>query len=98
VLERPHFDIASFDLPSEWALLLATDGLTEGRAAPDSGERFGVERLARAIEALGPPADLDAHGLDHVIDLVRMPHGPEFADDIAGLPVSNAPARGLDGR
>ena len=40
------------DLDGDWGLLLFTDGLFEGRAAPGSRARFGVDELARQLQSL----------------------------------------------
>ena len=43
----------AIELPERWGLLFYTDGLIEGRCAPDSTERYGVERLAARLAGVG---------------------------------------------
>ena len=49
-------------LPSDWGLLLFSDGIVEARMAPGSRERLGLQRLRAAVNelwrrgAIRPPA------------------------------------------
>jgi PAS domain S-box-containing protein len=76
------------DAGDDWTLLCYTDGLVEGRSAPGSVERFGIEALVPAAAAL-----LDgAAGLDPVLDglleLVHNANGGDLSDDVAILCLS----------
>jgi serine phosphatase RsbU (regulator of sigma subunit) len=71
-------------LGAGWTLLLYTDGLIEGRAAPDVSERFGVLRLLDWLSEHTPTGIADRE-LDALLGHVRMAHGPSFADDTAVL-------------
>jgi serine phosphatase RsbU (regulator of sigma subunit) len=76
--------VTEFCLGSEWTVLLYTDGLIEGRAAPGQAERFGVTRL---LDWLGghAPRGLEDRELDALLHHVRAAHGATFADDTAVL-------------
>jgi PAS domain S-box-containing protein len=68
-----------------WTLLCYTDGLVEGRSAPGSRERFGIEALvAAATGLLDTGAGLDAV-LDRLLDLVHDANGGDLSDDLAIL-------------
>jgi serine phosphatase RsbU (regulator of sigma subunit) len=43
----------TMDLPPGWSLFFYTDGLVEARLTPSEGERFGEERLQKALQAFG---------------------------------------------
>jgi serine phosphatase RsbU (regulator of sigma subunit) len=90
----PPWQAAGFDLEPGWALLLYTDGLVEGHAAPDARERFGVARLAPLLHHKGAVTCLDARALDDVLDQVQAANGKPFGDDVALLVVCHADADG----
>jgi serine phosphatase RsbU (regulator of sigma subunit) len=71
-------------LPEDWELLLYTDGAIEGRV-PGTGERLGVDGLARLVtEAPAPtPKDLLQALVTRVTDL----NGGPLTDDLALLHV-----------
>jgi serine phosphatase RsbU (regulator of sigma subunit) len=74
-------------LPEGWSLFFYTDGLVEGRATPQSSERYGTDRL---VAALRHRADgvLSAEDLDRVIAAVVRAHGGPLPDDVAVMQVS----------
>ena len=90
VADDPHWSVRTVPLPPHWSVVLYTDGLVEGRAAPDSRERFGLERLlerlAEAVEVGG--GGLDETGLVRLLDRVRAANGGNLADDVAVLVIS----------
>ncbi|CAA9521592.1 MAG: Serine phosphatase RsbU, regulator of sigma subunit [uncultured Thermoleophilia bacterium] len=90
VADDPHWSVRTVPLPPHWSVVLYTDGLVEGRAAPDSRERFGLERLlerlAEAVEVGG--GVLDETGLVRLLDRVRAANGGNLADDVAVLVIS----------
>ena len=71
-------------LDEGWSLLLYTDGLVEGRAAPGVVERFGVERLLRWLQQHAQRGIADDE-LDALLRHVHTAHGAPFADDTAVL-------------
>jgi serine phosphatase RsbU (regulator of sigma subunit) len=78
-------------LGADWSLLLYTDGLIEGRNAPD-GERLGIdglcEILSTAERALIPREDLPGW----LVGRAEQRNGGPLADDVAVLLVTPAPA------
>jgi serine phosphatase RsbU (regulator of sigma subunit) len=75
----------------DWTLLCYTDGLVEGRSAPGSRDRFGIEALvAAAAGLLGSGAGLD-DALDRLLDLVREANGGDLSDDLAILCLTRDP-------
>src|SRR6266545_1384969 len=78
---------AEVGLADDWALLLYTDGLIEGRAAPD-GERLGVEGLR---ELLADPrrSVLPRHEIPAwLVGEAEERNGEPLADDVAMLLVT----------
>jgi len=88
----PPWQVVGVDLEPGWTLLLYTDGLVEGHAAPDARERFGVARLAPLLHGEGAASCLDARALDHLLDRVQAANGKAFEDDVALLLVCHAGA------
>jgi len=72
----------TIDLPAKWGLLLYTDGLIEGMAAPGTSERFGQERLIRAVSRTLLPAPTE-EGLDALLAEVEAANGGPLPDDVA---------------
>lgn len=72
-------------LEGDWGLLLFTDGLVEGRAAPGTRDRLGVDELSSWLQSLVaagiPRADLAATLL---VEAERCNGGP-LTDDVAVL-------------
>ncbi len=92
--EWPATDVA---LPPEWALLLHTDGLIDGRVGRGP-ERLGGEGLADLVDRLvrrrpgwrtGPDAVVDA-----IIQEVEALNGGDLVDDVAVLLVGAQPSAG----
>jgi serine phosphatase RsbU (regulator of sigma subunit) len=86
-------DLSAIDLPDGWALLLFTDGLIEGRAAPEAVERYGLDRLLAGLATIPPGALLEYGTLDRLLDEVTRANGGELADDMAVLAVTTAAPR-----
>lgn len=63
-------------------LLLFTDGLFEGLAAPGSSERLGIDGLLALLDGCGP---FDGPGLSRLVDRVEEAHGGPLPDDVALL-------------
>jgi serine phosphatase RsbU (regulator of sigma subunit) len=92
-LPRPATPV-HLDFP-DWALMLYTDGLIEGWANGEGGERLGVDGLckllARPDRATVPPADLPRW----LAGEVELGNGGPLADDVAVLlltPSGEAPS------
>jgi serine phosphatase RsbU (regulator of sigma subunit) len=68
------------ELPRGFALLLYTDGVVEGRAAPDSSERLGIEPLMDVLRdhAAGPD-----ELLRELMTVALEANGAPLADDAA---------------
>jgi serine phosphatase RsbU (regulator of sigma subunit) len=85
-IDRPATDVTLG--PSDWSLLLYTDGLIEGGAGPDAvaGERLGVEGLCRVLESplRALPRDLPAW----LAVQAESHNGGPVSDDIAVLLLS----------
>src|SRR5215216_4692839 len=65
------WEAGQLEVGRDWTLLCYTDGLVEGRSAPGSRDRFGVEALvAAAAGLLGSGAGLD-DAIARLLDLVR---------------------------
>lgn len=88
----PPWQVADFDLAPGWTLLLYTDGLVEGHAAPAGDERFGAARLAPLLHGVGAAACFDARALDDLLEQVQAANGKPFGDDVALLVVCHAGA------
>lgn len=73
------------DLEGEWGLLLFTDGLIEGRSAPESLERFGTEELARALRPLLVDEVPRAELAPSLVAEAERCHGGPLTDDVAVL-------------
>jgi PAS domain S-box-containing protein len=80
------------EVEGPWTLLCYTDGLVEGRRAPGSVERFGIEALAEAAAALLEEASGLEDMLDRLLDLVHEANGGDLSDDVAILCLSHRPA------
>ena len=77
---RPAFSETTLGAP--WTLVAYTDGLIEGRAAPDSAVRYGEDRLIGKLAGLGPRG-LTGEAVDRLLDEVLAANGGPAADDIA---------------
>lgn len=68
------------ELPTEWAMLLFTDGIFEGRCA--QGGRLGVEAFA-ALAAAHLTDGPAPQGLSNLLRAVEAEHGGPLPDDVA---------------
>jgi serine phosphatase RsbU (regulator of sigma subunit) len=83
VLDAAVWPSMSIDLPARWALLMYTDGLVEGRAAPDTTDRLGEQGV---LEIVRRHHDAGTRGnalLDAVVAEVEKRHGGPLSDDLA---------------
>lgn len=92
ILTRLHgrtVEPLTLDLDHDWGLLLFTDGLVEGRATPDTTERYGVEEMAEHLRSL---IDQDLPRADLAPTLVteaERRNGGPLTDDVAVLLVGS---------
>ncbi|MFE2910248.1 PP2C family protein-serine/threonine phosphatase [Kitasatospora indigofera] len=84
-----HWPATELPLPAAGALLLYTDGLTEGHCGPGA-DRLGTDGLLGLIAA-APPTGTPAF-LDHLVDTVRRLNAGRHADDLAILHLAWTPA------
>ena len=92
--------VARLALSPPASLVLYTDGLIEGRAAPGAPERFGIERLEALLTGTRPGGLREAD-LGDLVAEVTSANGEGLADDVAVLVVNlagdAAPRAGVDG-
>jgi PAS domain S-box-containing protein len=72
-------------LTDPWGLLLFTDGLIEGRAHPQSAERYGVDQLLIRLGAEARPWTLDERRLAAVVREGAVVGSFHVADDVAAV-------------
>lgn len=76
-------------LPPQWALLLHTDGLVEGRSGSiGDNERYGNARLRTWLEQR--PRQLDGSDLDALLATVEQANGGRMNDDVTMLSIRPA--------
>jgi serine phosphatase RsbU (regulator of sigma subunit) len=83
VLDDVASEQVTVPLPTGWELLLATDGLLEGRDSP-TGERLGWDGVLAEIATIDPPAGDDTLP-DVLIDRIERRNGGPLTDDVALL-------------
>jgi serine phosphatase RsbU (regulator of sigma subunit) len=66
------------------SILLYTDGLVEGRAAPGSSERLGIEPVERRLRGV-VPGELGEDELAGLVELATTANGSGLPDDVALL-------------
>jgi serine phosphatase RsbU (regulator of sigma subunit) len=86
-IDRPATQV---QLDEEWALLMYTDGLIEGWATPEGGDRLGVEGVCEILsnqsQAWAQSAELPAW----LVSEVEERNGGALADDVAVVLISPA--------
>ncbi|MFL6186354.1 MAG: SpoIIE family protein phosphatase [Actinomycetes bacterium] len=82
------------EVEGPWTLLCYTDGLVEGRRAPGSVERYGIEALASATARLLERAKGLDEVLDRLLEVVHEANGGDLSDDVAILCLSHLPQAG----
>jgi serine phosphatase RsbU (regulator of sigma subunit) len=84
-IDRPATQV---QLDEEWALLMYTDGLIEGWATPEGGDRLGVEGVCEILssqsQAWAQSAELPAW----LVSEVEERNGGALADDVAVVLIS----------
>lgn len=87
-LGEGHWPLAHLDLPDGWAMLLHTDGITEGRIGEGS-ERLGTDRLQALIAGyIGTHPDWREQPEELLADLIARAedlNGGGLTDDVAML-------------
>jgi serine phosphatase RsbU (regulator of sigma subunit) len=76
-------------LPSEWGLLLFSDGIVEARMAPGSRERLGLQRLSAAVSDLWRRRAITSSGLQELVDGVQTGQDGVLEDDVTLLLLSH---------
>jgi serine phosphatase RsbU (regulator of sigma subunit) len=78
------------ELPGDWGLLLLTDGLFEGRAAPGADLRYGMDGLAEHLRVLVAAGVTRAELVPALLAEAERRNGGPLTDDVAALVVGNA--------
>ena len=76
-------------LPSDWALLLFSDGIVEARLAPGSRERLGLEGFRSAVDDLWQRRAITAADLKTLVDEVQAGRDGVLEDDVTLLLLSH---------
>ena len=84
VVPDPAWEPAHVELPAAWTIVLYTDGLIEGRAAPDVDERFGDRRLLQWFVDRGAH-EADGDTLAALVAALEEANGGRLPDDLAVL-------------
>ena len=92
-IDLPPEEPVTVPLTGDWKLFFYTDGLVEGRAAPDSDERFGEERLVEALREI-TCSGLDRDCLGGLIADIERAGGEPFNDDVTVVVIGKARAAG----
>jgi serine phosphatase RsbU (regulator of sigma subunit) len=84
VVAEPAWQVVELDLPAKATVVLYTDGLIEGRAAPGATERLGIEPIERLL-AQAEPGAVGPDELRRLVDFAAEAHGAGLPDDVALL-------------
>ena len=76
-------------LPSDWALLLFSDGIVEARMAPGSRERLGLEGFRAAVDELWRRRAVTTTDLETLVDGVQAGRDGVLEDDVTLLLLSH---------
>lgn len=87
VFEGERTNVTRTALPPGWTLFFFTDGIVEGRAAPDAIERYGVHRLAKFLAREMSRSSV-ASALDHMLADTEAANGGALSDDATILSLS----------
>jgi serine phosphatase RsbU (regulator of sigma subunit) len=97
VMPAPRWTPVDVPLGPGAAVLLYTDGLIEGRAAPGSASRLGVETLVELTDLLTSKGLAGAELLDALLAEAHDRNGAPMTDDVALCLVSIPPTRPAHG-
>lgn len=81
LVDGARWPASTVDLGRDWALVLFTDGVVEGRT-PD-GQRFDVDGLAAAADAAVPAGGSLGSLADELIAAAERANGGPLSDDVA---------------
>ncbi len=76
-------------LPSDWGLLLFSDGIVEARMAPGSRERLGLKRFRAAVDDLWRRRAIATADLETLVDGVQAGRDGVLEDDVTLLLLSH---------
>ena len=76
-------------LPSDWGLLLFSDGIVEARTGSDPRARLGVEGLRAAVTDLWQRHATTSEDLQGLVEAVQAAHEQALADDVTLLLLSH---------
>lgn len=88
-LEHAIWTPSEAALTGIWSLVLYTDGLVEGRAAPHSRERFGLARLSAFLHERAADGAIDQDDVDALLHEVEHANGGRAEDDVVVLALSS---------
>ena len=91
IYDQPYpWEAGELEADGPWTLLCYTDGLVEGRSAPGSVDRFGIDALVATVaQLLAGPGGLE-DVLDRLLDVVHEANGGDLSDDLAILCLARA--------
>jgi serine phosphatase RsbU (regulator of sigma subunit) len=88
---RHDWVASEIKLGARWEIVLYTDGIFEGRAAPGSQPRFGLDEFAALLRATRETSPDPEVWTDAVIEAVEQRNGGPLTDDLALLVLAHAP-------
>ena len=94
VMDAPAWTPVEVALGPGTGLLLYTDGLIEGWASPQGGDRFGIERLTALMDEVAQAGPAGSDLLDVLLADVQRCNGGPMTDDVALCLVSIPPSTG----
>ena len=85
LLEDKKIEPLTVDFGADWGLMLFTDGLVEGRAAPGASARLGVDELVRRLDVLMAAGTSRAQLAPTLLAEAERCNGGPLTDDVAVL-------------
>jgi serine phosphatase RsbU (regulator of sigma subunit) len=90
VIDGARWPVQTLVLPPEWAILLFTDGLVEGRVG-DGPARLGDEGLIRLLTGARGQTSSARGVLRRVVDAAEELNGGPLLDDVAAVLITRRP-------
>jgi serine phosphatase RsbU (regulator of sigma subunit) len=90
VIDGARWPMQRLELPPEWAILLFTDGLVEGRVG-DGPTRLGDDGLIRLLAGAREETSSARGVLRHVVDAAEALNGGPLLDDVAAVLITRRP-------
>jgi len=90
LLPSAEIEPSTLTLDGDWGLLLFTDGLVEGRAAPGAINRSGVDELVRQLQSLVSSGIPRVELAPTLLAEAERRNGGPLTDDVAVLLVGNS--------